>query len=86
MTLTFKHKNKTYTSNPFDWKAMCLVNEGHNDPDKKGIFMMCDEAVAYMFEGTDGAAVIDSIEPGVRGKLCVELWDEYIRELNAKNE
>lgn len=86
MTLSFKYKTKVYTSKEFDWKAMCLVNEGHNDESKKGVFSMCDAAVNYLFEDTDGAAVLDSIPLGARGKLCSDAWEIYIKEITAKND
>lgn len=85
-TLTFTYKGKKYVSKPFDMKAMCLVNEGHNDEDRKGPLMMCIDAVNYMFEDTDGAAVMSDIRPGIYAKLCTDCWQLYVAELNAKNE
>ena len=33
-TLTFKHENKKYVSKPFDFEAMCIINDAHNDENK----------------------------------------------------
>ena len=52
-TLTFKHDNKKYVSKPFDFEAMCIINDAHNDENKNGPLNICREAVDYMFEGTD---------------------------------
>ena len=35
-TLTFTEKGKKYVSKPFDFKAMCIVNDAHNDESKHG--------------------------------------------------
>lgn len=35
-TLTFKHDNKKYVSKPFDFEAMCIINDAHNDENKNG--------------------------------------------------
>ena len=83
--LKFKHNKKEYTSNPWDFKAMCFINERNNDGVTKGPLLMCTEAVDYMFEGTEGAEVLKEIAPGVRSHLCIELWKLYIEELARKN-
>lgn len=82
--LTFKHENKEYTSKPFDFKAMCLVNEGHNNEKFKGPLMMCDEAVKYLFDD----APLEKLSPGKRAALCTKCWSLYVEELNnsAKND
>ena len=35
-TLTFKHDNKKSVSKPFDFEAMCIINDAHNDENKNG--------------------------------------------------
>ena len=83
-TIKFKYDGKSYESKPFDFKAMCLVNEGHNDENRKGPLMMCHEAVKYMFEGTE--APLNEIKPGAMAKLCTAVWNIYIAELSEKND
>ena len=38
-TLTFKHDNKKYVSKPFDFEAMCIINDAHNDENKNGLYV-----------------------------------------------
>ncbi len=86
-TLTFNHKGKKYVSKPFDWKAMCLINEGHNDEKRNGPLMMCTEAADYMFEGTEATQdIIEELDLSQRTKLCTTLWTMYIDVLTAKND
>ena len=77
-TLTFKHDNKKYVSKPFDFEAMCIINDAHNDENKNGPLNICREAVDYMFEGTDATQdIIDAIDVGTHSRLCMELWKFY---------
>ena len=85
--LTFKHDNKKYVSKPFDFEAMCIINDAHNDENKNGPLNICREAVDYMFEGTDATQdIIDAIDVGTHSRLCMELWKFYIDALTTKNE
>lgn len=84
--LAFTYKGKKYDSKPFDFKAMCMVNEGHNDENRKGPMLMCADAVSYMFEGTEGAKLLGDIRPGAYAKLCIDCWKLYAAELEAKND
>ena len=85
--LTIKMDKKTITSKPFDFKAMCLINEKHNDETVKGPLMYCSDAVDYLFEGTEATQeVINELPVGVRTKLCMTAWGMYIDALTVKNE
>jgi hypothetical protein len=84
--LKFKHKNTEYKSKEWDFKAMCIVNEKHCDDNVKGPLMACSDAVDYMFDGTDGADLLNEIAPGVRARLCTQIWEMYLKELTGKNE
>lgn len=84
MELKIKTDGKEYVSKPFDFKAMCLVNEKHNDEAVKGPLMICRDAVEYLFEGT--GADLDKISPGKAAKLCMSVWSQYIKELTSKND
>lgn len=83
--LTFKVGKKEYKSKPFDFAAMCYINEKQNDEKIKGVLMMCDDAVKYLFDGTDGENAIKDIAPGAYAQLCIDVWNMYIRELSRKN-
>ena len=69
-TLTFEHEGKTYVSKKFDFEALCLVND-HHGAEGEGMVRMTTDAVDYMFRETEGAAVIEKLEPGKRAHLWI---------------
>lgn len=86
-TLTFTKEKKKYISKPFDFEAMCIINDAHNDDTKKGPLNICRDALDYMFEGTEATEdIVSSIDIGERSKLCLTLWRFYVDALSSKNE
>lgn len=86
-TLTFTHKKKKYVSKPFDFEAMCLINDKHTFNKDKGVLTMCHEAVDYMFEGTEATQdIINAMSVNTRSRLCYEVWKFYLEALQSKNE
>lgn len=85
-TVTFTKDNKKYVSKPFDFEAMCIINDVHNGGKKRGPLNICRGALDYMFEGTEATQdVIDSMDVGERTRLCIELWGFYAEALSSKN-
>ncbi len=85
-TLTFTKDDKKYVSKPFDFEAMCIINDAHNSGDAHGPLSICRGALDYMFEGTQATQdVIDAMDIGERSKLCIKLWGFYIDALSSKN-
>ncbi len=86
-TLTFTKDKKKYVSKPFDFEAMCIINDAHNDEGRKGPLNICRGAVDYLFEGTYATQdVIDSLGVNERAKMCIALWGFYVDALSSKNE
>ena len=86
-TLTFTKDKKKYVSKPFDFEAMCIINDAHNSGENSGPLSICRGAVDYMFEGTDATQdVINSLDAFVRSKMCITLWGFYVDALSSKNE
>lgn len=86
-TLTFTKDKIKYVSKPFDFETMCIINDAHNDENKKGPLTICRDAVDYMFEGTNATQdIIDSIDTSERSRLCLKVWGFYIDALQTKNE
>lgn len=85
-TLSITVNKKTITSKPFDFEAMCIINDAHNDEKGKGPLSMCRGAVDYLFEGTEATQeVINSLALNVRTNLCITLWSMYVEALTSKN-
>lgn len=85
-TLSFELNKKKYVSKPFDFEAMCLINDSHNGDGEKGPLSICRNALDYMFEGTEATQdVIDSIDVGSRSGMCLKLWGFYVDALSSKN-
>ena len=86
-TLSFTSGDTKYISRPFDFETMCIINDAHNNPEKRGPLNLCRDAVDYMFEGTQAdQEVINSLPAGVRAELCVKLWEFYLEAVTSKNE
>lgn len=86
-TLTFNSGDTKYVSRPFDFETMCIINDAHNDKEKRGPLNICRDAVDYMFEGTDATQdIIDKLDVQTRTKLCISLWGFYVDALSSKNE
>ncbi len=86
-TLTYETDGKKYTSKPFDFEAMCIINDAHTKNEDGGFFRHCRDAVDYLFEGTDVTQdMIDSMDIGERIGMCRTLWRFYIDVLTSKNE
>lgn len=85
-TLTFEKDKTKYVSKPFDFEAMCLINDSHNDEKRKGPLSICRDALDYMFEGTDATEdIINSLSVSKRSAMCLKLWEFYIEALSSKN-
>lgn len=85
-TLSFTKDKTKYVSKPFDFEAMCMINDAHNDDKKKGPLTICRDAVDYMFEGTQATGeIIDSLDIDVRSQMCIKLWGFYVDALASKN-
>ena len=85
-TLIYEKDKKKYVSKPFDFEAMCIINDAHNDETKKGPLSICRDAVDYLFEGSDVTQdVIDSMDISERSKMCITLWGFYVDALSSKN-
>lgn len=83
-SISFELNGKTYTSNPFDFEAMCLINDKHDG--SNGVYRIAAEAVDYMFRGVSGVSdeVIHALDLKTRARLCREVWQMYFDTL--KNE
>lgn len=86
-TLTITVDKKKIISKPFDFEAMCIINDAHNDDTKNGPLNICRDAIDYMFEGTEATQdIINALDLNTRTKLCITLWGMYVDVLSAKNE
>lgn len=85
--LDFTKENKKYISKPFDFEALCLVNDAHISGAEKGPVRICSGAVDYMFEGTEATQeIIDGLDLSTRVELCMRIWSFYAEALNSKKK
>lgn len=86
-TITFTKDKEKYVSKPFDFEAMCIINDAHNSAEGRGPLNICRGAVDYLFEGTNATQdIINSLGLETRSRLCLELWGFYVDALSSKNE
>ena len=86
-TLTFEQDNKKYVSKPFDFEAMCMINDMINSEKEQGILSVCRGAVDYLFEGTEATQdIVDGMDVKEHVNMCLTLWEFYRDALNSKNE
>lgn len=85
-TLSITVNKKTITSKPFDFKAMCMINDLYNSEKPIGPLSMCTDAVDYLFEGTEASQeVINALDIETRTRLCLTLWRMYMEVATSKN-
>ena len=85
-TLKVEIDKKTIVSKPFDFEAMCLINDASGED--KGVFTVCRGAVSYLFEGTAVTNdVLAKLPPGEMAALCRKTWAFYLAavEESTKN-
>lgn len=86
-TLSIEKNGAKIISKPFDFEAMCLVNDAHNRSEKPGILRMCEDALLYMFEGTEADnELIKSLPVEEHSSLCLAVWDFYAEALSSKKK
>ncbi len=82
-TLSFTADGREYISKPFDFEAMCLVNDNHIAGKRQGPLRMCRDALEYMFDGVIAGGTLEAADISVIARLCMEVWDMYAEALAA---
>lgn len=81
-TLSFNVGGEVIVSRPFDFEALCLMNDVHA-LQTKGKFSICANAIPYLFEGTKVTNdVLDNADVTEIGILCDDLWEIYSTEID----
>ena len=78
--LTFTYNKKKYTSKPWDFEAMCRVQEAQLSG-AKGIGMTGGGAVDYLFEGTDATQDILNDARLEKMGMCRTVVDWYYADM-----
>jgi len=82
-TLSLKVEGETIVSRPFDFEALCLMNDIQSQPER-GRYSICANALPYLFEGTKVTGdVLSRISTADKVVLCDELWEIYLREMQT---
>lgn len=79
--LSVKLGKKTIVSKPWDFEAMCLVDDAKKKS-KGGSLRHGANAVYYLFEGTEVTGeVLQKMEPAIFGKLCLKVSGWYSADI-----
>lgn len=87
-TLTFTVDKKKYISKPFDFEALCRVND-ECVKDNATILRCGYKAVEYMFEGTEATEdILKRLPPSKAVNLSKKAWIFYTEAMEeaSKNE
>ena len=82
--LELEKDGKKITSKPFDFEAMCLIDDVRYSGQKAGVLRLGIEAVSHLFEGTGiSDKDIENLSPAERARLSETVWKWYTEALSA---
>lgn len=86
--LTVEKDGQQISSKPFDFEAMCLINDIHSHNADQGTLRMGARAVSHLFEGTGVTDEdIEKLSVQKRTAMSLQVWNWYCMELESqKNE
>lgn len=82
-TLSIKVNKKTIISKPWNFRALCLVQNVHTAGQTNSIGMMCSDAVDYLFEGTEATQEILDANVVEKMAMCRKAWGWYLDDMSA---
>ncbi len=68
--LSFTEGKKKYVSKPFDFEAMCLIQEIHVTRETDSIGRLCGGAVDHLFEGTEATQDVLDRNPAEKMQMA----------------
>lgn len=83
--LSFTEGKKKYVSKPFDFEAMCLIQEIHVTRETDSIGRLCGGAVDHLFEGTEATQDVLDRNLAEKMQMCKQAWIWYIENMTRKN-
>lgn len=82
-TVKIKLGDNIIVSKPFDFEALCLINDVHSR-EQNGLVNLGYAALAYMFEGTEVTqSVLDALPMDIKAAICTKIAEFYIETINA---
>ena len=82
-TVKIKLGDNIVVSKPFDFEAMCLINDVHGKG-ASGMINLGYPALAHMFEGTEVTqSVLDALPMDIKAAICTKIAEFYIETINA---
>lgn len=86
MTLSVNIGNKKIISKPFDFEAMCIIDDARFG-DRAGTLNLCRNVVPYLFDGTEATEEeLKKFPPDVMTRLCKKIWEIYVEVLNKSEK
>ena len=81
-TVKIKLGDNIIVSKPFDFEALCLINDVHGKG-SSGMINLGYAALSYMFEGTEVTqSVLDALPMDIKAAVCTKIADFYIDTIN----
>ena len=85
-TVKIKLGNNTVVSKPFDFEALCLINDVHGRGNT-GMVSLGRAALSHMFEGTEVTeSVIESLPIAEKTAICVKIAEFYMETIREANK
>lgn len=81
--LTFTVNKKKYISKPWDFEALCRVQEIHTAKTTNSLGRLCGSAVDHLFEGTEATQDILDTAVADKMRMCREVWTWYLEDMNS---
>ncbi len=85
-TIKIKLGDNMVVSKPFDFEALCLINDKHGSG-SAGLVVLGSAALAYMFEGTEVTqSVLDALPMDEKVALCMKIASFYTETIASANK
>ena len=81
--LTFTVNKKKYVSKPWDFEALCRVQEEQIKQETNSVGRICSNAVDYLFEGTEATQDILDAATAAKMSMCRKVWEWYLEDMSA---
>ena len=81
-TLCIEIDGEQIISKPWDFEAMCMIDDARSENPNGGRLRLCTEAVHYLFEGTAATeSVLKSLSPQSLTAMSLKVFGWYNQDM-----